>query len=72
MRLRYGLEVNPAIGPNIAPYYLARKMDGTYCLAHLDACGQHAQVCKLEAANIHRHDTVRDGIMPGLKSTLLL
>ena len=67
MQLRYGLEVNPAIGPNIAPYCLARKMDGTYCLAHLDACGQHAQVCKVEGANIHRYDTVRDGIIPGLK-----
>ena len=67
MRLRYGLEVNPAIGPNIAPYCLARKMNGTYCLAHLDACGQHAQICKVEGANIHRHDTVRDGIVPELK-----
>ena len=36
MRLRYGLEVNTAIGPNIAPYCLARKMNGTYCLAQCD------------------------------------
>ena len=67
IRLRYGLEVNPAIGPNIAPYCLARKMDGTYCLAQLDPCGQHAQICKVEGANIHRHDTVGDGIIPELK-----
>ena len=67
MRLRYGLEVNPAIGPNIANRCLARKADGTYCLASLDACAQHAQICKVEGANIHRHDTVRDGIIPALK-----
>ena len=27
----------------------------------------HAQVCKVEDANIHRHDTVRDGVIPELK-----
>ena len=48
MRLRYGLEVNPAIGPNIANRCFARKTDGTYCLENLDACAQHAQVCKVE------------------------
>ena len=67
MRLRYGLEVNPAIGPNIANRCLARKADGTYCVASLDACAQHAQICKVEGANIHTHDTVRDGIIPALK-----
>ena len=67
MRLRYGLEVNSAIGPNIANRCLARKADGTYCLACLDAWAQHAQICKVEGANIHRHDTVRDGIIPALK-----
>ena len=67
MRLRYGLEANPAIGPNIANRCLARKADGTYCLANLDACAQHAQVCKAEGANIHMHETVRDGVMPALK-----
>ena len=41
-------------------------MNGTHCLAHLDACGQHVQICKVEGANIHRHDTVRDGIVPEL------
>ena len=59
--------INPAIGPNIANRCLARKTDGTYCLASLDACAQHAQICKVEGANIHRHDTVRDGIIPALK-----
>ena len=72
MRLRYGLEVNSAIGPNITPYCLARKMNGTYCLAHLDACGQHAQICKVEGANIHRHDTVRDGVIPEPKQHVTL
>ena len=67
MRLKCGLEVNPAIGPNIANRCLARKADGTYCLASLDTCAQHVQVCKVEGANIHRHDTVRDGIIPALK-----
>ena len=67
MRLRYGLEVNPVIGPNIAKRCIARKAGGTYCLAKFDACAQHAQVCKVEGANIHRHDTVRDGVMPALK-----
>ena len=59
MRLRSGLEVNPAIGPSIANRCLARKADCTYCLANLDACAQYAQICKVEGANIHRHDTVR-------------
>ena len=67
MRLRYGLEVNSSIGPNIANRCFARKTDGTYCLENLDACAQHAQVCKVEGANIHRHDTVRDGVIPALK-----
>ena len=30
-------------------------------------CAQHAQICKVEGANIHGHDTVRDGIIPALK-----
>ena len=42
-------------------------MDGTYCLAHRDACGQHAQIRKVEGANIHRHGTVRDGVIPEFK-----
>ena len=67
MRLRYGLEVNPTIEPNIAKRCLARKADGTYCLACLDECAQYAQICKVEGANIHKHDTVRDGVIPALK-----
>ena len=67
MRLRYGLEVNSSIGPKIANRCLARKADGTYCLANLDACAQHAQICKVEGTNIRRHDTVRDGVIPALK-----
>ena len=31
MRLRYGLEINPANGPNIANRCLTRKADGTCC-----------------------------------------
>ena len=67
MRRRYEVEINPAIGPNIANRCLARKADGTYCLANLDACPQHAQICKVEGANIHRHETVRDGVTSALK-----
>ena len=26
-----------------------------------------ARICKVEGANIHRHDTVRDGVIPELK-----
>ena len=33
----------------------------------LDVCGYHAQTCKVEGAFIHRHDTVRDGLIPELK-----
>ena len=33
----------------------------------LDVCGYHAQTCKVEGALIHRHDTVRDGLIPELK-----
>ena len=67
MRLRYGLEVNPAIGKNLSKRCLAKKCSGSYCLEPLDAHGQHAQVCHVEGATIHRHDTVRDGLQPGLR-----
>ena len=36
-------------------------------LANIDACAQHAQICKLEDTFIHKHNTVRDGIKPALK-----
>ena len=67
MRLRYGLEVNPAIGLHLAKRCLCQKLDGSFCLQILDVCGYHAQTCKVEGALIHRHDTVRDGLIPELK-----
>ena len=67
MRLRYGLSVTPAIGPNLARRCLAKKKDGTFCLELLDAFGVHACVCAAEGSNIHRHDTIRDGLVPALK-----
>ena len=67
MRLRYGLEVNPAIGLNIAKRCLCQKLDRSLCLEVLDACGYHAQTCRVEGSLIHRHDTVRDGLIPELK-----
>ena len=68
MRLRYGLQVTPAIGIKPTPRCLAKKKDCSFCLEQLDAFGQHAQVCKAEGAAVIRHDTVRDGIVPELKS----
>ena len=67
MRLRYGLQVTPAVGAKPAPRCLAKKKDGSFCLEQLDAFGQHAQVCKVEGAAVIRHDTIRDGIVPELK-----
>ena len=67
MRLRYGLEVNPAIGLNLAKRCLCQKLDRSLCLEVLDACGYHAQTCRVEGSLIHRHDTVRDGLIPELK-----
>ena len=58
MRLRYGLEIAPAIGRNLSRRCLAKKLDGSYCMELLDTHGQHAQVCQVEGAAIHRHDTV--------------
>ena len=37
---------------------LQKKLDGSYCMELLDTHGQHAQVCQVEGAAIHRHDTV--------------
>ena len=62
MRLRYGLEITPAIGRNLSRRCLAKKLDGSYCMELLDA-----QVCQVEGAVIHRHDTARDGLQPELK-----
>ena len=67
MRLRYGLSVTPAIGPNLARRCLPKKKDGTFCLELLDAFGVNACVCAAEGSNIHRHDTIRDGLVPALK-----
>ena len=67
MRLRYGLAVTPAIILNTSRRCLAKKQDGSFCLELLDEFGQHAQVCKVEGAAVHRHDTIRDGLVPDLK-----
>ena len=50
------------------PAMFGKKQDGTFCLELLDAHGQHAQVCKVEDTAVQRHDTIRDGIVPELKS----
>ena len=31
-----------------------------------------ARICKVEGANIHRHDTVRDGVIPELKQQVTM
>ena len=67
MRLRYGLAVTPAIILNTSRRCLAKKQDGSFCLELLDDLGRHAQVCKVEGTAVHRHDTIRDGLVPGLK-----
>ena len=67
MRLRYALPVTPAMGNILARRCLARKIDGSYCLEILDAHGVHAGVCKVENSSVHRHDTIRDGLVPALK-----
>ena len=56
-----------AIGTNLAWRCLAKKKDGSFCLELLDADGLHACVCRAEGSNIHRHDTIRDGLVPALK-----
>ena len=33
-------------------------------------CGYDAQTCKVDGALIHRHDTVRDGLIPELKRSV--
>ena len=67
MRLRYGLAVTPAIILNTSRRCLAKKQDGSFCLELLDDLGRHAQFCKVEGTAVHRHDTIRDGLVPGLK-----
>ena len=59
--------MTPAIGKNLSKRCLAKKCSGSYCLEPLDAPGQRAQICLVEDATIHRHDTVRDGLQPELK-----
>ena len=67
MRLRYGLAVTPAIILNTSRRCLAKKQDGSFCLELFDDLGRHAQVCKVEGAAVHRHDTILDGLVPGLR-----
>ena len=66
MRLRYGLPVTPAIKSKTSRRCLAKKQDGS-CLELLDEHGRHAQVCKVEGAAVHRHDIIRDGVVPELR-----
>ena len=67
MRLRYGLPVTPAIKLETSRRCLAKKQDGSFCLELLDEHSHHAQVCKVEGAAVHRHDTIRDGVLPELR-----
>ena len=66
MRLRYGLPVTGAIKVSTTRRCLAKKSDGSFCLELLDEFGMHAQVCKVEGGTVHRHDTIRDGLVSGL------
>ena len=59
--------MTPAIGTNLTRRCSAKKKDGSFCLELLDAIGVHARVCAAEGSNIHRHDTIRDGLVPALK-----
>ena len=46
---------------------LAKKQDGSFCLELLDEFVVHAQVCKVKGGAVHRHDSIRDGLVPKLK-----
>ena len=39
-------------------------LDVSFCLELLDEHGRHAKMCKVEGAAVHRHDTIRDGVVP--------
>ena len=68
MRLRYGLPVTPALRDTfLVQRCLAKKKDGSFCLELLDEHGLHAQNCKCEGAAIHRHDSIRDGLVPAMR-----
>ena len=68
MRLRYGLPVTPALRDTfLVQRCLAKKKDGSFCLELLDEYGLHAQNCKCEGAAIHRHDSIRDGLVPAMR-----
>ena len=59
--------VTPAIKLETSRRCLAKKQDGSFCLELLDEHGHHGQVCKVEGAAVHRHDTIRDGVVPELR-----
>ena len=67
MRLRYGLPVTPAIQSDSIPRCLAKKKDCSLCLEPLDSCGRHAEICNVEGTAAHRHDTIRDGLVPAMR-----
>ena len=68
MRLRYGLEVDPTIGPNVATICFARKTYRTYCLANLDACAKQGQIGKVGGSGaLYMLEIVRDRTIQSLK-----
>ena len=67
MRLKYGLPVTPAIQSDSKPRCLAKKKDGSICLEPLDSYGRHAEICNVEGTAAHRHDTIRDGLVPAMR-----
>ena len=68
MRLRYGLEVDPTIGPNVATICFARKTDRTDCLANLDACAKQGQIGKVGGSGaLYMLEIVRDRTIQSLK-----
>ena len=67
MRIRYGLDVGPAIPYVSVQVCGARKGDGSVCGKALDASGQHALACKCGGHSHHRHDACRYALGRHLK-----
>ena len=67
MRIRYGLDVDPAIPYVRVQQCGAVKGNGAHCGKALDAVGQHALACKCGGHSHHRHDACRDVLGRHLK-----
>ena len=71
MRIRYGLDVGPAVPYVSVQQCGAVKGAGSQCGKALDAVGQHALACKCGGHSHHRHDACRDVLGRHLKPLVL-